>query len=208
MIKHQLAKKFVPTKNFFLQKLFGSMSWGSQAHCCQAADPVTWLKIDPCCRWSIKQTRKFSLPTLNSLVVTTTVNESLELACSLLHGSFFYQQQPTHFDKRGNLLLSFWCWNTHRVSWQDHRFHAWNCSTWASTLNEFSTVQYHLLHEALQNHFTCSSTCIGVAYCMWNRCIFRETLCSHVWPHLPLMHDFMPPLVNSTTGYYNTTGTV
>ena len=35
--------------------------------------------------WKHQANVKFSLPTLNSLVVTTTVNGSLELALSLLH---------------------------------------------------------------------------------------------------------------------------
>ena len=114
-IKHQLAKKFVPTKISSSKNFLLTMSWGSQALCCQGADPVTRLKIDPCCRGSIKQTRKFSLPTLNSLVVTTTVNGSLELALSLLHtdsdplaliSSYYCFDVEIHTEFPGRVIVS------------------------------------------------------------------------------------------------------
>ena len=119
-------KKICSHENFFLQKLFADDELRKPSTLLASNSTKNW----PMLSWKHQANAK-SFATNTQLACR---HHNCEWILGVSSLPFAYRQRPTRFDKCGNLLLSFWCWNTHWVSWQGHRFHAWNCRRCGQTL--------------------------------------------------------------------------
>ena len=100
------SRKFVTAK-FLSPKISCRVTGSAAQHDCvrlpqlAVSKKLTYVVIEA----SSKLQKFFARPMINSPVVTATANRSSELAPFGLTVS--RRQQPTRFDKRGNVLLSF-----------------------------------------------------------------------------------------------------